>query len=76
MSKTNKITTIAVIVLLLLVLFFLSGCVLYRHDIEPDRESTTFWTLMKDFHIDPNSYDSTSNRFKVITPYGAGETIP
>jgi len=76
--STYEIVTILVI-LALLVMFLLSGCVLYRHDIEPDRESKTFWTLMKDISVvvDPNSgitYTSTSNKLKVISPYGWGET--
>ena len=56
----------------------LSSCVLYRHDIEVDRDSVTAWTLFKDFDIsiDPNSirWDSTSQKVQAITPYGAVET--
>jgi len=78
-TTANIITVLAIIAALIWVACFLTGCVLYRHDIETDRDSETFWTLCKDFHVvvDPNSgitYTSTSNKLKVITPYGVGET--
>ena len=64
---------------LVLIIIMLSGCVLYRHDKEPDRDSVTFYTLFKDFDIsiDPNSveYESSSNKMKIVTPpYFYGET--
>ena len=69
---------IMIITIWILIAIAVSGCVLYRHDTEPQRESATFWTLFKDFDIivDPNglSYKSSSNKVSILTPYGTGKT--
>ena len=62
--------------LISLIFIMLSGCFFARVDWEPDRKSATVWTIGKDYGlVDPNfMLYSESNRVKVITPYGTGET--
>jgi len=79
----HKLNTVEILVILIILalmgVFLLSGCFFARYDVGTTEnpssyQSVTVWTFMKDIHIDPNSYDSDSNRFKIITPYGVGES--
>ena len=61
---------------LIIICAVLSGCFFARVDWEDGRKSATVWTIGKDYGlVDPNlMLYSESNRVKVITPYGTGET--
>ena len=59
----------------LLILLLFTGCTFYRHDIEPNRDSKTYWSFAKDIMVDANdvSVISKSKNGKLYTPYGVGE---
>ncbi len=66
-----KLTTILILFLLVL----LSGCAFVRIDIEPDRTSATLITVLKDFNIDPNHYESKSKNIRTLTGLGSIKTV-
>lgn len=77
MKIVDFLTWSSLILMALFLSCFLSSCILYRHDVEPERDSVTAYTLFKDINIivDPNEirYSSKSKGAKLTTVYGIGE---
>ena len=60
-----------VIMLILIVgLCFFEGCMLIRVDVEPERQSGTVISVLKNIHIDPNGYTSDPEQGSWIGPWG------